>query len=158
MPVKHELFGRWAPLLAKILFAGMLGLAVAGTSAAQTRMTVAGGYQIHHGAVPSEFLDAGLARRLGLRRSRGGMVFTVSVVRLTPPGGSVRAMITLHAKNQHGGKKPISLQEIREGGAVSYIGELRVADGETVVFDMDITPDGEARAFKVHYQQAFFID
>ncbi|RKZ37995.1 MAG: hypothetical protein DRQ37_00530 [Gammaproteobacteria bacterium] len=156
--MKYKLPGGRPSLLTKILLAGMLFLTFAGTSSADPRITVAGGYQIHHGAVPSEFLDAALARRLGLRRSRGGMMFTVSVVRLTPPGGSVRATIDLRARNQRGGKKPINLQEIHEGGAVSYLGELRVANGETVIFDMDITPAGEARALKVRYQQAFFVD
>ena len=71
-----------------------------------------------------------------------------------PVSGSVSAS----AVNLTGQLKTVTLREIREGEAVYYIGEVAVANAETLIFTIDVTPMNESSRFTVRYKKQFFVN
>ncbi len=119
-----------------------------------------GDYVVHFNALSTDLLAADVARQYGIVRSRNRGMLTVSILRKqegaldTPVTGSVSAS----AINLTGQLKGVPLREIREGDAVYYIGEVVVADAETLIFTIDVTPMNESSRFSVRYKKQFFAD
>jgi hypothetical protein len=52
----------------------------------------------------------------------------------------------------------MALREIREGDAIYYIAELAIANEETLIFTIDVTPLNEASRFSIRFKKQFFVD
>ncbi len=50
------------------------------------------------------------------------------------------------------------MRQIDEGDAIYYIGEVAIANRETLVFDISVTPDGSNQANDVRFKRQFFTD
>ena len=68
--------------------------------------------------------------------------------------GSVAAQ----ASNLTGQLKNLTLREIREGDAIYYIGTVPVAHGETLIFNVDVTPINETSRFSIRFSRQFYAD
>jgi hypothetical protein len=65
--------------------------------------------------------------------------------------------VSASANNLTGQTKQITIREVREGGAIYYIGELTVANEEILNFSVDVTPGGESNPFPtITFQKQFF--
>jgi Domain of unknown function (DUF4426) len=73
-------------------------------------------------------------------------------------GRAVTASVTASAINLTGQLKNVAIREIREGTAVYYIGELAIIDAETLIFTVDIAPNGGGGPFTIRFQKQFFVD
>ena len=119
-----------------------------------------GDYVVHFNALATDQLTADIARTYGIVRSPNRAMLSVSIIKKesgttgTPVAGSVSAS----ASNLTGQLKQISVREIREGEAVYYIGEVTVANEETLMFNVDVTPMNEVSRFSVRFQEQFFTD
>jgi hypothetical protein len=51
--------------------------------------------------------------------------------------------------------KNIDMREVKEGGAIYYLGEFRVAAPDTLKFKIGATPAGGAQELQVEYTRAF---
>ena len=72
----------------------------------------------------------------------------------TPVTGSIFAS----AVNLTGQFRELQLREIREQTAVYYIAEFPVANEETLIFTIDVTPMNEPSRFSVRYMKQFFTN
>ena len=81
-------------------------------------------------------------------------MLNVSVVR---NAAGMRADISVSATNLSGQLRNLSMREITEESAIYYIGETAVSDGETLIFTISVTPEGEASQ-TLRYMQQFFVD
>lgn len=117
-----------------------------------------GDFVVHYNAQATEMLPPEVARAYGIRRSANRALITVSVVRKQEGaiGQSVAATITVNASNLTGQLKSVETREIRESGAIYYIGELGVANQETLIFDISVQPEGESQPFTVKFRQQFY--
>jgi hypothetical protein len=50
------------------------------------------------------------------------------------------------------------MRQVLEADAIYYIGEFRIANQETLNFDLQVQPQGESRFYKAKLSQQFFID
>ena len=50
------------------------------------------------------------------------------------------------------------MRRIDEGDAVYYIGEVDVANRETLIFDISVTPEGTNEVSEVRFKRQFFTD
>ena len=60
--------------------------------------------------------------------------------------------------NLTGQFKSVTMRKIEEQEAIYYIGETPVANRETLIFDISITPEGVANAADVRFKRQFYSD
>ena len=119
-----------------------------------------GDYVVHFNALATDQLTADIAKTYGIVRSANRAMLTVSIIKKetgtigTPVSGSVSAS----ANNLTGQLKQVPLRVITEGEAIYYIGETTVANQETLIFNVDVTPMNEASRFSIRFQKQFYVD
>lgn len=141
-----------------VAFALLLLVALSGTAMAEKSKEI-GDFVVHYNALTTDFLSPETARAYGIKRSANRAMVTISVVRRNMGMAiqPVKAQISIRATNLNRQVKPIEVREIEDQGAIYYIADFKVGDGETVDFDVEVVPEGGARG-NVQFRQQFFVD
>jgi len=142
---------RYLPLLLAVILSAPFA-AIAENS------TTAGGFTVHYNAFTTSTLTPEVARAYGIRRSKNRGLLSVSVIREKEGaiGTSVPGLIQVKTLTLTGQGAPLAMREIREVGAVYYIGEFRIQDREKVNFAIKVTPEGTSETFIVNMEHQFF--
>lgn len=113
-----------------------------------------GQLEVHYNAIPTTLLQPEVASAYGLMRSSNRGLLTLSILRdgATIPASTVRAT----AETLGNVLREISLQEIREGNAVYYVGSFPVARAEVLRFEVHGAAAGTG--FDLNFRQSFFAD
>ncbi len=119
-----------------------------------------GDYIVHYNALPTEVLQADIARQYGITRSKFRGFITVSILKKTasPAGKPVKAKINVSAHNLNDQNKMLSLRQIEEGSAIYYVDDFRIANLETLNFKLTIRPENSHKNFTVNFRQQFFTN
>jgi len=125
---------------------------LASAAAAQTSLT-RGDYEVHYSAVPSVTLAPEVARQYAITRSANRALLNIAVLH---QGRSVAARVSGSATNLSGQRQDLAPREVREGDAIYYLAEPRVAAQETLDFDLQVLPAGSSAAIPVRFGQEFF--
>ncbi len=138
----------------------LLILCFSSASAWAENSTTINGYTIHHNAIPTASLDPAIAKQYGIQRSKYRGMLNVSVIKTEPgtTGKSIPAVVLAKATNIRGQLISIPMRQVEEGDAIYYIGEFRIADQETLNFELKVQPRGETRFYNAALSQQFFID
>ncbi len=118
-----------------------------------------GNYVVHVNALTTDQLPAEVARGYQIARSQNRAMLNVSVrKKMSGSETPVPAKVDIVVKNLNSQIKDMKLREIRDSDpdAIYYIGEVPVNHEETLVFDVDLTPEGEKDAILLSYRQRFF--
>jgi hypothetical protein len=117
-------------------------------------------YVVYVSALTTDQLTPDIAGEYGIVRSPNRAMLTISVHKKQQNGlpFAVETEISSTAVNLTGQLKTVLLREIREGDAIYYIGEADVNSGETLLYTIDVTPNGETDALSLKYQKQFFVD
>lgn len=117
-----------------------------------------GDYVVHINAITTSQVPADVARNLGITRSDNRAMLNVVITRKVGGafGSSVKGTVSGTAVNLVGQLKNMAIREVTEHDATYYIGEVVVVDGETLFFNVDVTPDGESRTFYLRYKGQFY--
>jgi hypothetical protein len=138
----------------------LLGVVAALAAAAATaeESTKVPGYTIHHNALTTGLLAPEVARSYGIQRSTNRGLLNVSVIKDVPgtTGEAVTAGVRATSKDIRGTIREIPMREVREGGAVYYLGEFPVEHGETLSFTVDVRPQGAAASYAATLSQEFY--
>ena len=59
------------------------------------------------------------------------------------------------ATNINNQLREIDFREVKEEGAIYYLAELSVSNGETLNFSLKITPEGEKDTYQFSFQEQF---
>lgn len=116
-----------------------------------------GDHIVHFSALSTDQLTPEVARAFGIVRSKNRAMLNVSVLRKSDRK-AVTAAVSVNTVNLTGQLKNISMRKAEEGDAIYYIGEVAIANRETLVFDISITPDGTDRASNLRFKREFFTD
>ena len=116
-----------------------------------------GDYVVHFSAQSTDQLPTEIAQAYGIVRSKNRAMLNVSVLR-EADNTAVAADIAVKAVNLTGQLKEVTMRRIDEQGAIYYIGEVGVANRETLIFDISVTPDGASAAADVRFKRQFFTD
>jgi hypothetical protein len=118
------------------------------------------GFTIHHNAIPSASLEPSIARQYGIQRSKFRGMLNVSVIKTVEgtTGEPSEAVVMAKASNIRGQLISIPMRKVTEGSAIYYIGEFRIADQETLNFELEVQPRGETRFYTAKLKQDFYID
>jgi hypothetical protein len=143
------------PLRPALLLAG-LGLVMALPSAAEE--FDAGGFVVHYTVISTMDLAPQVAATYGIARNPHRALLNVSVVRKVAgtTGRPIPAMVQVLVVNQAGQARPIALRRVDEPPSVYYLGEVTVADRETLNFDLNVLAEGETSPLRLRLQQQFF--
>jgi hypothetical protein len=120
-----------------------------------------GNYEVHFNALRTDELTADIARAYGIQRASNRVMLNVTVLRKEAehaPRKPVEAAVAVDAYNLNGQLKDIQMRRVSEGEAIYSIGEVTIAGTEILVFDINVTPQGEAAPFNVKLKREFVAD
>lgn len=117
----------------------------------------AGDYIIHYNAISTDEVPAEVAKSVGIVRARNRAMLTVSIVE-EDSGESREGDINVRAANLSGQLKNISMRKVEQGASIYYLGEVSVAHQETLIFDIEVTPEGETTSSEIRYKRQFYTD
>lgn len=116
-----------------------------------------GDHIVHFSAQSTDQLPPDVARAYGIVRSKNRAMLNVSVIK-EGTTVAVPADITVRTVNLAGQLKNVTMRKIEEQEAIYYIGETAVANHETLVFNISITPEGKTEASDVRFTREFYTD
>ena len=119
-----------------------------------------GEYVVHFNALATDILPPQVARDYRITRSQNRGMINITILKkvLGSPGQPVHAHVTTTAQNLAGQHREIRMREIREGNAIYYIGEFRVANEETLKFNVRARPQGTPEYLEVEFSQDFYTN
>ncbi len=122
--------------------------------------TQAGQYTIHHNAFTADTLNPDVARAYGFQRSKYRGLLNVSVIKeqTGTTGTSTPAAVDVDIVNLTGQKSRIPMREIKDKDAVYYMGEFPVYNRQTINFEIQVKPQGEAESHSVKMSQEFYTE
>jgi hypothetical protein len=116
-----------------------------------------GDHVVHFSAMSTDQIPPEVAKAYSIVRSKNRAMLNVSVVEQSS-GKGVAALVTVKTVNLTGQLKNITMRKITEGDAIYYIGESPVANRETLVFDISVTPEGADEPSELRFQRQFYSD
>ena len=116
-----------------------------------------GAHVVHFSAQSTDQLPPEIARAYNILRSKNRAMLNVSVLRKAD-NAPVEADVTVKTVNLTGQLKNVTMRQITEQDAIYYIGETPVANRETLIFDINVRPEGEDRATDVRFKRQFYTD
>lgn len=115
------------------------------------------GYTVHFSAQSTDQLPPEVARQYNIVRSKNRAMLNVSIIDESD-GTSTPADVAVKTVNLTGQLKNVNMRKIQEQEAIYYIGEIPVANSETLVFDIDVTPEGASDPIAVRFQRQFYTN
>ena len=116
-----------------------------------------GDYTVHFSALSTDQLPPDIARAYNILRSKNRAMLNVSIIRKSDEK-PVSATVAVKTVNLTGQLKNVTMRRIDEQEAIYYIGETAVANRETLVFDITVTPEGASRSSEVRFKRQFYTD
>jgi len=116
-----------------------------------------GNFVVHFSAQSTDQLPPDVARTYNIVRSKNRAMLTVSVLQAVD-NKPVTADVTVKTVNLTGQLKNVTMRQENEGKAIYYIGEVTIANRETLIFDISVTPDGVEKPSEVRFKRQFFSD
>ncbi len=103
-------------------------------------------YELHYIILNTTELAPQIADKYDITRSGKRAFINLSILKKTDDGyaQAVTADIHVNQRSLVGQQSEIPLREIKEGGAVYYIGDFQIFDRETLWFDIKFTVDQES--------------
>jgi hypothetical protein len=140
----------------KRLLAALCLCSVAVAAHAEISQTF-GPITVHYNAITTDELLPDVARSYKIERSKTRGLVTMSVLKQNKMGvpTPVPAKISVYFTNLTQQLAHVDMREIREGTAVYYLGEFRVAPPDTLKFTATIDVAGEP-SHQMTFSQQFF--
>lgn len=116
-----------------------------------------GNIEIHYNALTTNDLLPEVARMYKIERSNTRGLLTISVLKKNDMGVPlpVPAKISMFVTNMTQQLSPLVMREIKEGTAVYYLAEFRVAAPDTLTFTGVIETKGEPKR-EIKFSQRFY--
>ena len=121
-----------------------------------------GEYVVYVNAIMTDQLTPQVASEYGIVRSKNRALLTVSVHRKAQGGRTIAVKAperSASAVNLTAQLRQITLREISEaeGEAIYYIGETAINNEESLIFTVELTPEGSSMPLSLRYQKQFFV-
>ncbi len=116
-----------------------------------------GEHVVHFNALSTDQLPPEFASAYNIVRSKNRAMLNVSVIRNTD-SAPVPATVTVKTQNLTGQLKTVTMRRIDEQEAIYYIGVTPVANRETLIFDISVTPEGGEDPTEIRFKRQFYTD
>lgn len=129
---------------------------LAGAASAEQFETF-GDYTVHYSAFTTDFLSAEIAKSYGITRSKNRALLNISILKkvMGTTGTPVHARVKVTATNLQAQVRVLNVRELAEPGAVYYLAELPVSHGETLTFNVEVTPGDDKTPYDFSFKQQF---
>jgi hypothetical protein len=116
-----------------------------------------GPLEIHYNALTTDDLSPEVARTYKIDRSKTRGLITMSILKANKVGAltPVPAKLSVYVTNLSQQLANVTMREVREGPAIYYLGEFRVAPPDTLRFNATIETAGEPRR-EIAFEQKFY--
>jgi hypothetical protein len=116
-----------------------------------------GPLQIHYNALTTDELQPEVARAYKIERSKTRGLVTMSVLKQNKVGvpTPVPAKLSVYVTNLSQQLANVEMREVKEGTAIYYLGEFRVAPPDTLKFTTTIEVAGEPK-HEMTFSQKFY--
>lgn len=135
-------------------------LALPITSAYGEQFKNFGDYTVHYSTFTTDILSPAIAKEYRIKRSKNRALVNISVLKkvMGTTGAPSRAKVTATATNLNNQLREVEFREVKEEGAIYYLAELQVNNGETLNFSVSVTPEGEKEPYKFSFQEQFVTE
>ena len=117
-----------------------------------------GDHVVHFSAQTTDQLPREVARAYQIQRSPERAMLNVSIIRKSD-NTSVTANVAVKTRNLTQQLKNVEMRQINEQDAIYYIGETKVANRETLIFEITVKPEGaEKPSDVIRFQRQFYTD
>lgn len=116
-----------------------------------------GYHVVHFSAQTTDQLPREIAQAYQIQRSPERAMLNIAVIRKSD-NAAVTADITVRTRNLTQQLKSVELRPITEQDAIYYIGEAKVANRETLIFEISVQPEGIDRPSEIRFQRQFYTD
>jgi len=119
-----------------------------------------GKHIIYFNALTTDFLEPEIARANNITRSKSRALINIAIKEKKTDGSTVPVSANLNATvtNLTGQLKNVDWRKVNEGSAIYYLGLVNIANGETLIFDLQPIPEGQDESIAVRFQHRFFND
>lgn len=116
-----------------------------------------GTHVVHFSAQTTDQLPREVAQAYQIQRSPERAMLNISVIRKSD-NTSVTADISVRTRNLTQQLKNVELRPVTEQDAIYYIGETKVANRETLIFEISVRPEGVDKTSQIRFQRQFYTD
>lgn len=116
-----------------------------------------GGHVVHFSALSTDNLPPDIARVYNIVRSKNRAMLNVSVIDKETEM-PVHAAVSVRTVNLTGQLKNVVMREILEQEAIYYIGVTPVANRETLIFDISVSPEGVSDVSELRFTREFYAN
>jgi hypothetical protein len=140
----------------KRLLAAVCLCAVAAVAQAEISQKF-GPVEIHYNALTTDELLPEVARAYKIERSKTRGLVTMSILKPNKVGAltPVPAKLTVYVTNLNQQLANVAMREIKEGTAIYYLGDFRVAPPDTLKFTATVEVAGEPKR-EMTFNQKFY--
>lgn len=116
-----------------------------------------GSLEVHYNALTTDELLPEVARAYKIERSKTRGLVTLSVLQRNKVGevAPVPATLTMYVTNPSQQLANIEMRVVKEGAAIYYLGEFRIAPPDTLKFTATIEVAGEPK-HEMNFTQKFY--
>ena len=148
---------RWVTILLGLILAS-----VALPGAAE-QVKVFGAYTVHYNAFTTNALSPDMAKLYNIKRSNNRALLNVSILKQDAGTATrpVKARVNASATNLNSQLNQLKVRELTEAGepgAVYYLAESTVNNGDTLNYSVSFTPEGETATYTFTFQQQFITE
>lgn len=117
-----------------------------------------GDYVVHFNAVTTDLLTPDMASHYNIQRSSNKALLNITVLKkvLGAAASPVEADVSASAVNLTDQYRKISMREVKDQGAIYYLGTMSVDNQESYDFTVNVKPEDVDRPFVVRFRQQFF--
>lgn len=120
-----------------------------------------GKYVIHYSALPTDVLDATVARSYQIKRSKARGLLNIAIREKeagSASGKAVPGMVSAQWSNLTGQMGNIPIREVREQNAIYYLGEFAIRNEEMLTFTVQVSPNSKAPPQTISFRKQFIVD
>jgi hypothetical protein len=122
-----------------------------------------GAYTVHYNAFTTSSLSPEMAKIYNIKRSNKRALLNLSIMKQDTgtAARAVKARVTATATNMNLQLTQLTVRELiepGEPGAIYYLAETSVNNGDTLKYDVSFIPDGEEQSFTFDFQQQFITE
>ncbi|MEL6366601.1 MAG: DUF4426 domain-containing protein [Pseudomonadota bacterium] len=121
---------------------------------AQESSAVFGDFTVFFNAISTDEVPPDVAQSIGVVRAKNRALLNVSV-RNNVDNTPAEADVQVSAENLTGQLKKMTMRKVEQGDAIYYLGEVSVANRETLIFNISATPKGSEDTFEVRTQRVY---
>lgn len=143
----------------RLLLAASFALAALAALPTSAQQHEAADHTILYSVLPTDRVNAEVARRYGIERSERQGLLTIIVRRKDAAAGdpAVTARVAGTVQSLLGEPQTLRFREVHGEGTVDYLATFKLRRPDTLRFMLDVTPEG-GRAEAVRFQREFPAD